>query len=82
MVSNATYSLLQCIDQIFTHQITVTWLIDESLSAHSDAANRNNSMFVCTPGIQDIPIDQLCDGNDDCDRGEDETTTLCESEFA
>ena len=42
---------------------------------------RENSFFVCTPNIQNITISQLCDGHANCDRGEDETTTLCESEF-
>ena len=36
-------------------------------------------MFVCTPG-ENIDVSQLCDGNRDCQNGDDETTTLCESE--
>ena len=36
-------------------------------------------MFACSPGIL-IDVLQLCDGNEDCTGGDDETTTLCESE--
>ena len=35
-------------------------------------------MFVCTPG-ENIGMEMLCDGNRDCDNGNDETTSLCES---
>ena len=37
-------------------------------------------VFVCTPGVN-IPLTALCDGNADCANGDDETTTLCESEL-
>ena len=36
-------------------------------------------MFACSPGDL-IDVLQLCDGNEDCDGGDDETTALCESE--
>ena len=40
----------------------------------------DNGIFVCTPGVN-IPLDQLCDGVNDCANGDDETNTLCESEL-
>ena len=36
-------------------------------------------MFACSPGDL-IDVLQLCDGNEDCEGGDDETTALCESE--
>ena len=35
-------------------------------------------MFTCTPGIS-VELDKLCNGVNDCDNGDDETTALCES---
>ena len=35
--------------------------------------------FFCSPG-EPVPLTALCDGNQDCTGGDDETTTLCESE--
>ena len=43
--------------------------------------NTDTGMFVCTPEVQSIPIALLCDGDRNCDNGDDETTTLCESEL-
>ena len=40
----------------------------------------DNGIFVCTPGLN-IPLIQLCDGVNNCGNGDDETTTLCESEL-
>ena len=40
-----------------------------------------DDMFVCTPQVQNIPTTQLCDGNNNCDNGDDETSSLCESEI-
>lgn len=39
-----------------------------------------NGMFVCTPGTN-VNLDQLCDGNNDCPGGDDETVLLCESKL-
>ena len=35
--------------------------------------------FQCTSG-ENVTVDTLCDGNQDCMGGDDETTPLCESE--
>ena len=35
--------------------------------------------FECTSG-ENVTVDMLCDGNQDCTAGDDETTPLCESE--
>ena len=35
--------------------------------------------FECTSG-ENVAVDMLCDGNQDCTAGDDETTPLCESE--
>ena len=37
------------------------------------------AVFVCEPG-NEIPTTLLCDGVNDCGTGNDETTSLCESE--
>jgi len=34
-------------------------------------------LFLCQP--ETVTLDLLCDGNDDCPGGDDETTPLCES---
>ena len=41
--------------------------------------NPDESMFVCEPE-NEIPTTLLCDGVNDCGTGNDETTSLCESE--
>ena len=38
-----------------------------------------DSLFVCEPG-NEVSINSLCDGINDCGGGNDETTTLCESQ--
>ena len=38
------------------------------------------AVFVCQPGTE-IPTTLLCDGVNDCGKGNDETTSLCESEL-
>ena len=38
------------------------------------------AVFVCAPG-NEITIDLLCDGINHCGQGNDETTSLCESEL-
>ena len=43
------------------------------------AVPRSASVFACTFG-ENVDLDALCDGNQDCTGGDDETTTLCESE--
>ena len=51
----------------------------------SPAGNRENQegiedpVFVCEPG-NEVSINSLCDGIDDCGGGNDETTALCESQ--
>ena len=42
--------------------------------------DRDESVFVCQPG-NEIPVTLLCDGVNDCGKGNDETTSLCESEL-
>jgi len=59
-------------------------LVINSTSSHLinyfvHAVPRSASVFSCTFG-EEVDLDALCDGNQDCTGGDDETTTLCESE--
>ena len=51
-------------------------LIDGSTRYFSTIGS--DMMFNCTVG-QNVTLDKLCDGNSDCDSGDDETNPLCES---
>ena len=46
----------------------------------SFAYSIDNQLFTCTLGVT-ISVTQLCDGEADCSNGNDESTTLCESEL-
>ena len=53
--------------------------LDLSFSCTGDPERQEDSLFQCTPDVV-VSIFSLCDGVNDCGLGNDETTTLCESQ--
>ena len=40
-----------------------------------------NKSFQCSLEGKHLPFTSLCDGNNDCGNGDDETNALCEGKF-